>query len=227
MTYQQTEALVCELKGVVDTLFESQQDDLAERILHVCREITGKTIMAALPPSHVLFDLLLLLKDQGIRYAIIGGLAVNVHGQPRGTQDIDILVDRLPEHTTDVEYMRRFGFYRGKSSTGTVLTLDSRTGATYVEMLLANNPLFTWALRQAGAVDVIGVAKAAMVSREAFVALKVRALVADPKRREKDLPDIISVLVRGDINERAFVKMLSPEELDELTAILSAHRRGR
>ena len=32
------------------------------------------------------------LNDAGVRYALCGGLAMAVHGHPRATQDIDLLI---------------------------------------------------------------------------------------------------------------------------------------
>ena len=34
----------------------------------------------------------------GVRYVLVGGLAVNFHGRPRMTHDIDFLVDPSPEN---------------------------------------------------------------------------------------------------------------------------------
>jgi len=38
------------------------------------------------------FDLLERLYDKGVRYLIVGGLAVNLYGVPRATQDIDLII---------------------------------------------------------------------------------------------------------------------------------------
>jgi hypothetical protein len=38
------------------------------------------------------------LRDTPIRYAVVGGLAVAIHGAPRATEDVDFLV-----HHTDIE----------------------------------------------------------------------------------------------------------------------------
>ena len=39
------------------------------------------------------FELLKSLNDNKVRYLIVGGLAVNLHGIPRMTQDIDIIIE--------------------------------------------------------------------------------------------------------------------------------------
>ena len=33
-----------------------------------------------------------LLNDQGIDYLVVGGVAVNIHGVPRMTYDVDLMV---------------------------------------------------------------------------------------------------------------------------------------
>jgi len=43
-------------------------------------------------------DLFRTLRDHEVRYALVGGLAMNLHGVPRMTMDVDILVDPSPEN---------------------------------------------------------------------------------------------------------------------------------
>jgi hypothetical protein len=40
------------------------------------------------------FSIVPLLNELGIRYAVVGGIALAFHGNPRFTMDIDVLVDR-------------------------------------------------------------------------------------------------------------------------------------
>jgi hypothetical protein len=39
------------------------------------------------------------LEGTGVRYIVVGGVAVNLHGYQRFTKDVDIVVDLLPEQT--------------------------------------------------------------------------------------------------------------------------------
>lgn len=41
-----------------------------------------------------LVGLIKALNDAGVRYALCGGLAMAVHGHPRATQDIDLLIPK-------------------------------------------------------------------------------------------------------------------------------------
>ena len=44
--------------------------------------------------TNELFSLVDCLTAAGIDYAVCGGLAVALHGYPRATRDIDLLIDR-------------------------------------------------------------------------------------------------------------------------------------
>lgn len=52
-----------------------------------------------------------LLNKNKVRYLIVGGYAVAVHGYPRFTGDIDILIDRTPDNASEVlKTLDDFGF---------------------------------------------------------------------------------------------------------------------
>jgi hypothetical protein len=44
------------------------------------------------------FDLLAALLDAGVRFLVVGAHAMAAHGVPRGTQDLDVLVDPTPDN---------------------------------------------------------------------------------------------------------------------------------
>jgi hypothetical protein len=44
------------------------------------------------------FELLVALRDAGVRFLIIGAHALAVHGVPRGTQDLDVWIDTSSEN---------------------------------------------------------------------------------------------------------------------------------
>jgi hypothetical protein len=51
------------------------------------------------------------LKDNEVRYLVVGGYAVAFHGYPRYTKDIDIWIESTPENATRiVDAIRGFGF---------------------------------------------------------------------------------------------------------------------
>jgi hypothetical protein len=55
-------------------------------------------------------DLLVELHDAGAAFVVLGGYAVAFHGHPRGTKDIDVLVDATPGNAARVyEALAAFG----------------------------------------------------------------------------------------------------------------------
>ncbi len=117
------------------------ENNLSE-VLEITRVIRANTISSSLPEPVLLRDTILLLESSGIRYALIGGLAVNVHGVPRGTEDIDFLVDDLPD-LGNKALLKKFNFYGGKRSIFT--TLDHKTGV--VDLLLAHTKIRQFAMK--------------------------------------------------------------------------------
>ena len=62
-----------------------------------------------LPPDFNGF--LKLLNSREVRYLVVGGYAVNYHGVPRATGDIDIWIDNSPTNAAKVAaVVREFGF---------------------------------------------------------------------------------------------------------------------
>ncbi|NEQ44080.1 MAG: hypothetical protein F6K00_11200 [Leptolyngbya sp. SIOISBB] len=52
-----------------------------------------------------------LLNDNQVRYLVIGGYAVALHGYPRYTKDIDIWIEMTPENAENmVQALAEFGF---------------------------------------------------------------------------------------------------------------------
>ncbi len=68
-----------------------------------------KTEKFTLPPDFV--DFLKLMQKHQVRYLVIGSWAVALHGRPRYTKDIDILVAREPENARKIMLViNEFGF---------------------------------------------------------------------------------------------------------------------
>lgn len=128
------------------------------------------------------------LRERGIDYAIVGAVALAVHGAPRATTDLDLLVraddlalaldvahargftlHALPMRFSDGLELRRVSKIEGEET----LTLD---------LLLVNPALeAVWASRRAQATTF---GEVVVVSREALVQMKVAA------GRPQDLADV-------------------------------------
>lgn len=85
------------------------------------------------------------LHDSGIEYALCGGLAVGIHGHPRATIDIDILIqpadeDRVEQVAKDLGYAikaRPMSFAAGATEIRRISKVDPSDGETLMlDMLL-------------------------------------------------------------------------------------------
>jgi predicted nucleotidyltransferase len=51
------------------------------------------------------------LNDNGVRYLVVGGYAVALHGHPRYTRDLDVWIDMSPDNAANVvKALGQFGF---------------------------------------------------------------------------------------------------------------------
>jgi hypothetical protein len=120
------------------------------------------------------------LEEQGIPYAICGGLAVSIYVEPRATEDLDLLVlaqdlDRCQTGLAPLGF-QRYGepmtFAKGQVAMQRLLKLEVR-GEDHValDLILVSSPELdtVWQTRQS--FDWEG-KKIWMVSREGLVALK-------------------------------------------------------
>lgn len=209
------------LKNIAGKLLEEEGNEkAANKFFKASRNISDRTIVGNFPPSNILQDLCNLLNDCKIKFAAIGGLAVCVRGQFRSTEDIDMLVSKLPgnDKLRDVDYMGKFNFYRSKSSTGTVLILEHKSSAGYAELLLANDNISKWALNTSTCENILKVILP-VVSSEALVVTKIKASVKNIKRRSKDFPDVLSVLLKNKVNLNEIIKFLNREEKEILEGL--------
>ena len=160
------------------------------------------------------------LRAANIDYALIGGVAVNLHGVLRATADLDVLLraeDADAAHDAFVEH----GY----------TPIDRREDiASYVrggerlDVLFARRPISRTLLANAAEYE-IGALRLRAISVEGLIGLKVQALTDDP-RRLKDLNDLVELFKvhrkRMDLDEiRTYFRLFDRERLldDLLRAI--------
>lgn len=135
-----------------------------------------------------LTDLLAAFEAASLDYALCGGVALAIHGAPRATQDIDVLV--RPE---DLERVRQVAHSRGFTLES--LPMDFASGITIQRFtkLIEGQPFVLDALQVSGPIEGVwaGRVQAAfeggivrVVSREGLISLKLAA------GRPQDIADV-------------------------------------
>ncbi len=161
-------------------------------------------------------DLLLLtrvLDETGTAYALIGGLALQIHqAEPRTTLDIDIAV--LSPEAIPRQALVAAGF----APTGTFSHSENWKGPGGTPVQFSADPAFAEAVQRALRVPLADT-QLRVVSAIDLVRAKLRA-AADPERREskrlRDLADIQELLEE----KHELAGELSPAEHQALTKLL-------
>ena len=136
--------------------------------------------------SGVLREVGALLRDAGVAHALIGGVAVGLHGYARATADIDLLVDGARRHDV-IDLMTKAGFTLAVA-TDEVLHF---TGAVPVDMLLARRET----TRQMLADATPDASTGTMLLRvEDVIGLKIQAFSNNPGRKWHDQADIAALI---------------------------------
>ena len=143
-----------------------------------------------------LIDTVRALETAGVRYALIGGLAVGIHTTvPRATIDVDVAAHSAAGRQVAVEALERAGFKK----TGEFEHSVNFRHASGEPVQLAFDPAFDAMIVRAERIDVAGTS-IAVVAKEDLIAMKQRA-AADPSRRKskrfRDQADI--ELLLGDL----------------------------
>ncbi len=139
-------------------------------------------------------DVARCLDGMGCRWAVIGAVAAAIHGVPRTTVDVDVLIDgafaqRLDCLLTDLGYKVTFRWEESSHFAPT------RPHLCPIDFLHAHRPHSLAMLDRARRVEVgeLGL-RIPVVEVEDLIGLKVQALVNDPDRRRGELVDIRALL---------------------------------
>lgn len=133
-------------------------------------------------------------EKEGVRYALIGGLALGLHGVHRATVDIDFLV-----HRDDMDkvggIMSALGYERHFRSDNVSQYASPLSAFGEVDFLHAFREASVGMLERAEEKETFGGAlKVRTVGTEDLIGLKVQAMANDERRREGDLADIEALL---------------------------------
>lgn len=156
------------------------------------------------------------LSGAGVRFALIGGLALASYKVVRATQDIDLLVDASKADEIDAQ-LCKLGYRCLHRSTDAA---NYVRGDERLDLLYAYRPIAHRLLAEAQELKT-ALGNLCVVSAEGLVGFKLQGLVNDP-RRTQDLEDIRALLRanRGtlDMNQlREYFRLFERESLlDEL-----------
>jgi predicted nucleotidyltransferase len=128
------------------------------------------------------------LNDAGVKFALIGGLALASHRVVRATRDVDLLIDSKDADEVDL-LLAKLGYQRLHRSADAANHLrgDERVDLLYASRAVARRLLTTAAERNTS----FGLLR--VVNAEGLIAFKLQGFVNNP-RRTQDLEDIRALL---------------------------------
>lgn len=136
----------------------------------------------------VLKDVLRRFNEGGVRYCLVGGLALAHHSIPRQTQDVDIMV--LPEDLPLVQ-----GLLKGHEQSGTAAVMIYQIGETRIDIMPANLQGKRTAVLEA-IDDVIEELPVRVASLRDLILLKMWAIPDRPEmaKRMQDETDVVGLI---------------------------------
>lgn len=141
-------------------------------------------------------DIAAFLNDQKIAYALIGGMAASVRGEPRSTLDVDIIIScdvqrglKLLDQLGASRFRPLFDGVEQVLRTGLLLPLAHRETGIKVDLALAMSGFDQAAIKESTIAD-IGAGPTPIVSAEYLVVMKQLA------SRPRDLDDISKIIAR-------------------------------
>jgi len=148
------------------------------------------------------------LDNARIRYMIIGGQAVLIHGEPRFTKDIDITLDLIPQELQYVrEVVERLDLYiltndveRFIQNTWVLPTLDEESGIR-VDFIFSFSAYEKNAIGRAIEVEINGY-PVKFASVEDLIIHKIFA------GRPRDIEDVRKILLKNKVDENYIKKWL-------------------
>ena len=152
------------------------------------------------PPSHVDFEksiprIVAAFDSAGIRYALIGGLAMAFRGAQRATLDIDFIL-LLDDLTAAHALLGTLGYHREFQSENVSHYLSPDSALGRIDLLHAFRGPTLGMLARAERIAIADGVNLPVVHIEDIIGLKIQASVNDPARHYRDWGDI-HMLVSG------------------------------
>ncbi len=176
--------------------------------------------MGTMDLRSVLIELHTALRGAAIEHALIGGLAMAVHGAARATVDLDFLLDGARADDADA-LLRAHGYDVLHRSEHAANYVSGDPARGRVDLLFARRIYGHAMLTRAGTHVVLG-QSLRVVDAADLIGLKVQASSNDPTRLRRDLADIERLLQVGAVDlvrVREYFRLFDREkELDALLA---------
>ena len=159
-----------------------------------------------------------VLADHDIPHLIVGGIAVQEHGYPRVTIDVDILVPDVLEAVEWLTASLTGPFYRVPDVHDRV---EDRRYGVLIDLLPAGKVLKRGCKVPFPEPTTIA-EKLQIISLEELISLKLDSWAGSPNRRHKDKTDVIELIIRRkllrDLAVNPIVRALYVETWDALQA---------
>ena len=173
---------------------------------------------------NVLIEIHTALGEHGIEHALIGGLALTVHGVARATIDLDFIADG--DRDGDVDALIRSRGYEclhRSENVGNYVSANFERGR--IDFLFVRRPLGRAILERAAPYEVLG-RQLRVADAADLIGLEVQASSNDPRRRGRDMADVERLLATGDVDldrARGYFRLFDRES--EFDAPLAATAR--
>jgi hypothetical protein len=136
-----------------------------------------------------------VLADHGIAHLIVGGLAVQEHGYPRVTIDVDIVVPDVLEAVEFLTASLTGPFFRVPDCADRV---EDRRTHTFVDLLPAGNVV------KAGCQvpfpqPTLAVEELQIINLNDLISLKLDSWVNSPLKRLRDKTDVVELILRREL----------------------------
>jgi hypothetical protein len=140
-------------------------------------------------------------EKEGIRYALIGGLAIRAWGHVRATQDVDFVVEQAAK-TRAVAFCESEGFETLHVSDG---YSNHVRGGDRVDFIYVDAPTAGQIFDASQRREVIAGFQLDVAKPEHLSAMKAIAIKYDPRRGWRDVDDVLFLLRLPGV-DRAFVR---------------------
>jgi hypothetical protein len=169
----------------------------------------------------VLLEIHAALDAEAIEHALIGGLALAAHGAGRATVDLDFIADGV--RSDDVARLlaeRGYECAHRNEYVGNFVSRDPIRGR--IDFLFARRVHGRAILSRAAPHSVLGTT-VRVVDASDLIGLKVQSSSNDPRRRPRDVADILNLMRSGNVDlarVREYFQLFDREK--ELDALLTA-----